>query len=145
MASLQNLLYFSLSSASLKILKMSIPTMSLILSTNLILGLPRFHFPKTIPMIRSYPSPLFLITWPTNESFRLSISCSRHGFCPSLPTTHSFICMHLFPFDVKKQTISPKLKSPDSSTVTVFHYPTLSSICCYWKCKALENSHFGVE
>ena len=63
------------------------------LSTNLILGLPRFCFPKTIPLIRSHPSPLFLITWPTNESFRLLISCSRHGFCPSLPTTHSFVCI----------------------------------------------------
>ena len=90
-APLQNRLQFSLSSASLTILAMPNPAMSLMLSINLILGLPRFRFPKTIPVIRSHPSPLRLITWPTNESFRLSISCSRHGLCPSLPTTHSFV------------------------------------------------------
>ena len=89
-APLQNILKFSLYSASLTIFAMPMLP-SLMLSKNLVSGLPRFTFPKTIPVMRSHPSPLILITWPTNESFCLSIPSYRHGFCPSLPTTHSLV------------------------------------------------------
>ena len=57
-AFLQNIHLFSLFSASLTTLAILIPAMFLMLSLNLILGLTWFRSPNTIPVRRSYPSPI---------------------------------------------------------------------------------------